>query len=93
MDVILSTFGFWIMRDKSVTSRMINALNGIRNEVTETGDVKIEFDESFKEATDKIDPNLYPFMWLISMAEKYEVIKIGGKSQTKQNNLQNITRH
>ncbi|XP_033215446.1 uncharacterized protein LOC117171906 [Belonocnema kinseyi] len=89
VDVILSTFGFWMMRDKTVITLMINALNGIRTEVTENGDVKLEFEESFKEATDKIDPNLYSYIWILSMAEKFEIIRIGNNS--KNTTLQTTT--
>ena len=85
VDVILSTFGFWMMRDKSMTSLMINALNGIRTSVTETDDVKLEFEESLKEATDKLDPNLYSYVWLLSMAEKFEIIRIGNSAQSMPN--------
>ncbi|XP_051173838.1 uncharacterized protein LOC127289755 [Leptopilina boulardi] len=81
VDVIMSTFGFWMMRDKTLLSEMIKALNGIRTEVTESGEVKIEFEESFKEATDKLDPNLYSYIWLLSLAEKFEVVKITGTSK------------
>lgn len=91
VDVILSTFGFWMMRDKALSSQMIKALNGIRTEVTDNGDVKIEFEESLKNATDKIDPNLYSYIWMLSLAEKFEVIKIGGANSSVQATSKNAT--
>ncbi|XP_043480259.1 uncharacterized protein LOC122509963 [Leptopilina heterotoma] len=86
VDVILSTFGFWLMRDKTLSSEMLKALNGIRTIVTESGDVNVEFEKSMKEATDKIDSNLYSYIWLLSLAEKFEVIKVGGVASSSTNN-------
>lgn len=78
-EVIMTNFGIWIMREKSTATLMAQALNGIRTEFTENNEIQLEFDESLKNAADKVDPYLYSYIWLISMAEKYEVVKIRNK--------------
>lgn len=84
------------MKDKTLSSEMLKALNGIRTIVTESGDVNIEFEKTMKEATDKIDSNLYSYIWLLSLAEKFEVIKVGGvasSSSTNNNSSLNVVRN
>ncbi|XP_044585648.1 uncharacterized protein LOC123265799 [Cotesia glomerata] len=82
MEVILSNFGTTIIKDKSLTSVMVKALNGIRTELSSDGDIQIEFEDSAKEALDQINPLLYSVVWLQSMAEKYEVVKVRDKSKS-----------
>lgn len=79
------------MKDKSVTPLAIEALNGIRTEIREKGEVKLEFDESLKNATDQVDPLLYSYIWLLSMGEKYEVIKLRDKGRQGQDHSRNST--
>lgn len=83
MEIILSSFGTALMRDKSTANLMVKALNGIRTEVNTDGDVQVEFEESMKEAVDQFDPLLYSSIWVQSLAEKYEVIKIKDRSKSK----------
>lgn len=90
IEVILSSFGIAIMRDKSTTNLMVKALNGVRTEIKGDGDVQLEFEESLKDAADQVDPMLYSSIWLLSMAEKYEVVRIRDRTKnTQDKNLNN----
>lgn len=65
-----------------MASVMVKALNGIRTELSSDGEIQIEFEDSAKEALDQINPLLYSVVWLQSMAEKYEVVKVRDKSKS-----------
>lgn len=82
MEIILSNFGVAVMKDKTTTNLMVKALNGIRTEMNNEGEVQIEFEESMKDAVDQVDPLLYSAIWLQSLAEKLEVVKIKEKTKS-----------
>ncbi|KAK0078169.1 hypothetical protein PV325_002889 [Microctonus aethiopoides] len=82
MEIVLANFGVALMRDKSTTKLMVKALNGIRTEINNDGEVQVEFEESMKDAVDQIDPLMYSSIWLQSMAEKFEVVKMKEKSKS-----------
>ena len=67
-----------------MTNLMVKALNGVRTEIKDDGDVTLEFEESLKDAADQVDPLLYSSIWLLSMAEKYEVVRIRDKARNLQ---------
>lgn len=72
----MSSFGIALMKDKSTTNLMVKALNGVRTEIKGDDDVQLEFEETLKDASDQVDPLMYSSIWLLSMAEKYEVVRI-----------------
>lgn len=82
MEVILSNFGTTILKDNSTASIMVRALNGIRTELSSDNDIQIEFEDSTKEALEQINSLLYSSVWLQSMAEKYQVVKVRDKSKS-----------
>ncbi|XP_043276507.1 uncharacterized protein [Venturia canescens] len=84
IEVIMSSFGIALMRDKSMTNIMVKALNGVRTEIKGEEDVQLEFEESLKDAADQVDPLMYSSIWLLSMAEKYEVVRIRDRARNIQ---------
>ncbi|XP_015594450.1 uncharacterized protein LOC107267303 [Cephus cinctus] len=89
MEAILTSFGIWMMREKTVSTLMVNALNGIRTEIGDKGETRLEFEETLKDAADQVDPLLYSYIWLLSMAEKYDVVKIRERSSNGQGKPRN----